>query len=377
MRRVACALCLMLCAVSPTWAVPRDDFHKNEEALKASRERQAELEAQRQKLVEDLGDLQKKLVRSAGKLQDNERELSTAEDKLRILDEQRKAKEELLATRQKNLSGLMTTVVKLSQLPPEAVVVMPGDTQRNITAARALKMMAQNIREETASLQQQMDELNALKQKVIARRTSTKQQQNALDKERKKLAAEVNERKLLQEKVGQQSQEEARKIDQLAKKSGDLRDLLDNLEEAYETIKSGPQEPAVKGKLRSFSRAKGKIRSPLAGEVIRGFHEKSEDGMSKGLLMQARSVAQVVAPYDGEVVFTGPFLTYGKMVIVRHRDDFHSLLAGLKRIDVRPGQFLLEGEPIGAMGDADSDRRLYLELRKDNQPIDPKPWLKR
>ena len=95
--------------------------------------------------------------------------------------------------------------------------------------------------------------------------------------------------------------------------------------------------------------------------------------------MTTRKGAQVTAPYDSEVVFTGPFLNYGQMIILRHSDDFHTLLAGLTKIDVRVGQFLLEGEPIGAMGEGDddnkNDRTLYIELRKDNQPVNPAAWI--
>ncbi len=83
----------------------------------------------------------------------------------------------------------------------------------------------------------------------------------------------------------------------------------------------------------------------------------------------------MTAPFDGEVVYTGPFLNYGQLVIIRHSDDFHTLLAGLVKIDVNVGQFLLEGEPIGAMGESDSGNRLYVELRHKNQPIDPAPWI--
>ena len=63
------------------------------------------------------------------------------------------------------------------------------------------------------------------------------------------------------------------------------------------------------------------------------------------------------------------------MVIIHHSDNFHTLLAGLQKIDVEVGQFLLEGEPIGAMGDDADEQELYVELRKDNQPIDPAPWM--
>ncbi|MBV8938416.1 MAG: peptidoglycan DD-metalloendopeptidase family protein [Alphaproteobacteria bacterium] len=120
----------------------------------------------------------------------------------------------------------------------------------------------------------------------------------------------------------------------------------------------------------------GHWQSPVAGHVLHRFGEHlNRNETSKGVTFETREAAQVVSPFDGEVVFTGPFLDYGKMVILRHRDDFHTLLAGLARIDVSVGQFLLEGEPIGAMGNASSSRDLYLELRQLNQPVDPAGWI--
>ena len=61
------------------------------------------------------------------------------------------------------------------------------------------------------------------------------------------------------------------------------------------------------------------------------------------------------------------------------------LLAGLDRISVLPGQFVLAGEPVGAMGDGAvrmaaaaaigaAEPVLYIELRKDGTAIDPGPW---
>jgi septal ring factor EnvC (AmiA/AmiB activator) len=70
-------------------------------------------------------------------------------------------------------------------------------------------------------------------------------------------------------------------------------------------------------------------------------------------------------------------------LIIEHGGGYHTVLAGLDRVDAVVGQFLLAGEPVGVMGSggAPSDAasasgrpRLYLELRRDGQPIDPVPW---
>ena len=85
---------------------------------------------------------------------------------------------------------------------------------------------------------------------------------------------------------------------------------------------------------------------------------------------------EVVAPLAGTVVFAGPFKGYGKLLIIKHGRGYHTLLAGLARIEARVGDKLLSGEPIGAMAtQAGIANQLYLELRHSGRPINPLPWL--
>jgi septal ring factor EnvC (AmiA/AmiB activator) len=72
-------------------------------------------------------------------------------------------------------------------------------------------------------------------------------------------------------------------------------------------------------------------------------------------------------------------------LIIDAGDGYRVVLAGMERIDVQRGQFVLAGEPIGTMR---SDRVaavdgvevgtvrpvLYLEFRRDGTSIDPSPW---
>jgi murein hydrolase activator len=72
----------------------------------------------------------------------------------------------------------------------------------------------------------------------------------------------------------------------------------------------------------------------------------------------------------------GPFRGYGLILIIEHGEGYHSLLSGLGRIDGDVGQWVLAGEPVGAMGPAtEGNPRLYLELRRQGHPINPQPWL--
>ncbi len=115
---------------------------------------------------------------------------------------------------------------------------------------------------------------------------------------------------------------------------------------------------------------------PVSGTLVGRYGAADSYGQpAHGLTFETRPGAIVVAPFDGQVLFAGPFRGYGQILIIAHGDGYHSLLAGLDRIDSSVGQWLVAGEPVGTMSDAAGKPRLYLELRHNNQPINPAPWL--
>ena len=340
--------------------------------MEQAQARQSELAEKNRKIEEELKELQQQLVATAGDVQSGEVDLSKSEEKLKILSDQMRRKSDALAAREKNLNALILAALRLSHTPPEAVVMMPGDSMQAVKASRALKMASGSIRREINGIRLQMAELAQLKDKIAANRAEFTKKQAGLDKIRQSLRNRLSARQALQEKLWHEQRAQAKKLAGLSKKAEDLQGLV-------ATLKQGEKEqkaPGQKGKLRPFAEAKGHLKTPVAGKLIRPFGiAAGRNETSKGIQIDARARAQVVAPYDGEVVFAGPFRGYGKLVIIRHSDDFHTLLAGLDKITTSPGEFLLEGEPIGAMGEKSPANRLYVELRKDTQPIDPAAWI--
>jgi murein hydrolase activator len=127
--------------------------------------------------------------------------------------------------------------------------------------------------------------------------------------------------------------------------------------------------------VRPFPEGPGGLLMPARGRLIRRFDPAlSSNPLSKGVVIETLPGAQVVAPFDGHVVFQGPFRGYGAILIIEHTGGYHTLLSGLGRIDAAVGQWLLAGEPVGVMG-SEAMPELYVELRRASQPIDPLPWL--
>ena len=127
---------------------------------------------------------------------------------------------------------------------------------------------------------------------------------------------------------------------------------------------------------RPFSRAQGDMPFPARGKIVVRFGQSDEQqALSKGISIETRENAQVVAPYNGQIVFAGPFRGYGLLLIIEHGEGYHTLLAGMSRIDGSVGQRLATGEPVGVMGQAETKPLLYVEFRHNGQPVNPLPWL--
>jgi septal ring factor EnvC (AmiA/AmiB activator) len=135
----------------------------------------------------------------------------------------------------------------------------------------------------------------------------------------------------------------------------------------------------------AFASLRGRVPVPVNGVKLKVFGDSDgTGGTEKGVSIASRAGAQVTAPADGWVVYAGPFRSYGQLLILNVGGGYHVLLAGMDRISVDLGQFVLTGEPVAVMGNGSqvaailatgsSQPVLYVELRKDGTPVDPGPW---
>jgi septal ring factor EnvC (AmiA/AmiB activator) len=93
----------------------------------------------------------------------------------------------------------------------------------------------------------------------------------------------------------------------------------------------------------------------------------------KGLEVMPARDGPVSAVYPGRVVFAGELFSYGNVVILDHGKNFYSLAARLSRIDLRVGDLVAEGDPIGQV--VKSGETLYFEIRSGNVAVNPLKWV--
>jgi septal ring factor EnvC (AmiA/AmiB activator) len=118
-------------------------------------------------------------------------------------------------------------------------------------------------------------------------------------------------------------------------------------------------------------------RWPARGRIVENWGANQGGGqIARGLTIEPREAAGVVAPFEGIVAFAGQFRGYGLILILEHSGGYHSILAQMGRIDAVVGQAVTAGEPVGRAGASERGTPvLYIELRRNGLPIDPSPLL--
>jgi murein hydrolase activator len=368
-------LVVLLAAASAHAAEPNKKLATTEASIKAAQSESKALSIKAGTLKEEKEKLQKTLVELASGLQKKERELIVEERQLATIRTTTQEKQAAIAERKKRLSTYTHTLLRLSEMPPEAMLLLPELSDHQIESAAALKMVTAQASQETLALEEDIETLRAAEKKQTAVIASIKTLVEEQKKGQGELAERLKERDMAYKTADAERAAKQDRLKALSKEAASLKDLMNKLNENEKTTRTEkPSErKGDKKSLRSFTAYKGKIRSPVAGRIAKQFGQETSRG-DKGVVIESRDRATVTAPFDGEVMFTGPFMNYGPIVIIRHRDDFYSLIAGLETIHARLGEFLLEGEPIGAMG-SDASPQLYFELRKGTQPIDPAAWV--
>ena len=135
------------------------------------------------------------------------------------------------------------------------------------------------------------------------------------------------------------------------------------------------------GSMSANARPHGQLITPVVGRIVHGWGERTEAGPATGLSYQTPPAVRAVAPCGGKVVFADVFRSYGRLIILDCGGGYHAVMAGFEQLEVAVGRPVKAGDTVGTMpasghsGDAGRPV-LYLELRRDGEPINPAPWLR-
>jgi septal ring factor EnvC (AmiA/AmiB activator) len=394
-------------------ATSPDEIKQREQELEAAREQQRKAAELQEKLKADIAaigqdrsKLNQQLIDIAAQVRSVETRIGDAEARLRPLDSREQQIRGSLDSRRSEIIEVLAALQRAGRRTPPALLVRPEDALQSLRTAMLLGSVVPELRGRAEKLASDLGELVALRKTISTERDALAQDRDKLKDDQVRLAALVDERQRQQSSIEKDMEAEGARAISLSKQVDNLQGLIAKMEQdlksaakaaATASLQGAPanvngkpnlgalKDPARLSPAIAFASAKGLLAYPVNGTRIRDFGgSDGTGGVQKGISLASRAGAQVTTPCDGWVVYAGPFRSYGQLLILNAGGGYHVLIAGMERISVNIGQFVLTGEPVATMGTTSqvasilatnaSQPVLYVEFRKDGTPIDPGPW---
>jgi septal ring factor EnvC (AmiA/AmiB activator) len=382
--------------------------------------KQSELDALKQRLQalqQEFRHAQENRREAADELRQSERAISSAVRQLRALDDERlRARTELQALTQQ----ADATTARIQQQQAHLAQAIRGAYQRGQgdalklflngdnpnQSARDLRYLAHLSRAQHAmieALRGDLAKLADLQQQAAQKTTELARLQAAREAEQKKLLADKRAREKVLQTLSVQIRQQRREISNLQRDERSLTQLVERLnrvmaqqaarvraaQQAAEKDAAGQLRPPVAlneespvafRPQRPFSRLKGSLRMPVAGELTNRFGAPREDGglSWKGLFIRAAKGTAVKAIAAGQVVFAEWLRGFGNLIIVDHGEGYMSLYSNNESLYKQVGERVQPGDAIAAVGNSGGqpDSGLYFEMRHQSRPVNPLLWVK-
>ena len=380
-----------------------------EDTIRSSEEQRRSLQSEIDSIRTDKARLMEALIGATARVQTAERSMASADERLATLNEKAASLNRSLESRRGAIVEILAAIQRMGANPPPAILVRSADMAEAVRAATLLSALTANLKAETERLARDVDDMASTRASIGKEREGLAKAAASLAAEKTRLAALVEARRESLSAAEAALGSQQRRAGELAAQAATLKELIARIdaeeaqrkaeEQAARTAderaaheieakaeKARDVEPARLHPEVAFSEVKGRLPLPVAGKILKTFG--SSDGLGgaeHGVLVATLPGAVVSAPADGAVLYSGPYRSYARLLIIDAGEGYYVLLAGLERTFVSRGEAVLSGEPVGVVGDGStkmaaavaagaSQPVLYIELRKDGTAIDPGPW---
>jgi septal ring factor EnvC (AmiA/AmiB activator) len=387
-----------------------------EDTMGAARERARQLEEQ---LIDNAAARERlsgALIEATLRLQETETRAVEIEARLATLTENERKIVSSLDGRRALIIEILTVLQRMGRRPPPALMARPQEILQAVRASLALGAVLPQMRAEARQLQRDLTELEQTRDGVRREQNLLSEQRASLKTQRERLEPMIAERQEAISTSQSALQAETERARALAQRATTLKDLIARMEaesaaaqraaeaarkadeerakaqanlserERLKALSAPFKDPARLAPAVAFVDLKGRLPAPASGQIVRRFGAPDGfGGKEKGLSIAARENGVVIAPCDGWIAFSGPYRSYGQLLIINAGGGYYVVLAGMSRTNVNVGQFVLAGEPVASMGDGAAQTAatiaigakqpiLYVEFRKDGASIDSGPW---
>ena len=324
---------------------------------------------------------QKKEKAAARELKKIDGELNVRKRELAIYDwnlkKNRRQREELLfslkelADERQEFAGCLIEELKLrfkeGLVPP--FLVFPAELGKLTTRSFLEDIVDSAIIPFTEKLDEELSFMETERAKLGKYRELELTYKRVAEKKEKKAKTLHQERKKVLTRHQREKKEQDKKLKEFKRQVHSLEKMVKELEKA--------QRAARGFRGGHFRKSKGRLLMPANGSLAKALYGHSSD-IYKGIMIKVPAGSEVFSVANGEILYGDWFRGFGNIVIIDHGGGYSSLYAHLQEILVKPKEKVGEGQIIARVGDTGSltrEPRLYFEIRRDGESLNPLEWL--
>jgi septal ring factor EnvC (AmiA/AmiB activator) len=318
--------------------------------------------------------LQQKLVATAARVQALEEEKTGLDADIVRLEALDRTLSAGFARDRVSVARLLALLERMQHDMPPPIVLKPDDALGAARSAMLIGASVPGIYAQAASLARRIKQLERTRAALVARRAEGVRNAAALRDARGRLDQLLAMKQLEADAAASRYGDLAARLAKAATTAADLQALL----EKVSALRHAPAQKEIVSVAAGPSGGGLAPRSlllPVVGKSVPGGMDGVGGARAPGLTFAVSPGARVIAPADSQVIFAGPYHKTGQVLILELTAGYDLVLAGLGRVDVRPNDEVLAGEPVGTMPNSGQDARLYFELRQNGHGTSPAPWL--
>ncbi|WP_298677183.1 peptidoglycan DD-metalloendopeptidase family protein [uncultured Lentibacter sp.] len=289
-----------------------------------------------------------------------------------------------LAGQEEEIAALLTVLQARGRAGSPSLFLHPQGALGTARAGMIVSQMTPVLSAQAEELREVLAEVSSLRQLQAGAESRLQEALGAVQQARSALSQAIGDRTELPRKFS----EDAVKTALLLATAETLESFAGGLGE----ISGGPLMGQAADE--DVTLRKGQLPLPVAGRVLRRAGEADAAGIVRaGLVVATRPRALVSAPAAATIRYQGPLLDFGNVLILEPKAGLLMVFAGLDLVYGRTGEVVARGAPLGLMGGkqasvgeiltqvgegtgSDLSQSLYLEVREDNEPVNPQDWFR-
>lgn len=319
--------------------------------------------------------LRQQLITTAAHVQDLEQQKIALDNEVSRLTTESAQLSGDFAQRRFKVAALLAVLERMQHDMPPVMAIRQGDALAGAHTAMLLGATFPRLYRAAAELSHRLAIMQHTRAELVRRRAEDAQNSVRLESARGRLDQLLAMKSREAVAANAQYGDLSARLDAAANEAQSLEILLRKVA-ALRNAPTAQGEVVVAARNASDQvLQRHSLLPPVVGRMEAGDGAPEGAPRAPGISFFPPPGAQVIAPADSQVLFAGPYHKNGLVLILHGVGGYDLVLAGLERIDVRAGDQLLAGEPVGRMPRSGTEMRLYFEVRQNGKGASPAPWL--